>query len=278
MPARAGAGRIEAMARAAPAAVWAAVFLAAWLSGCSTPEPVDGPGDRPVPEDIPDAVPRAEPRSRYGNPPFYEVFGKRYYVRDTAEGYVERGLASWYGRKFHGKRTSSGEPYDMYAMTAAHKTLPLPTYVRVTNLENGRSVVVKVNDRGPFHANRIIDLSYAAATKLGIARQGTGMVEVRAIDVNTARPSGSAAETAGPVRAPKLYVQVGAFSEPDNARRVLRRLEARAFRDARVMPGEVNGRRLFRVRIGPLPDASAADAVMSRLDAHGIREYRVVID
>jgi rare lipoprotein A len=231
-----------------------------------------------VPEDTPDAVPRPEPRSRYGNPPFYEVFGQRYYVLDTAEGYVERGLASWYGRKFHGKRTSSGEPYDMYAMTAAHKTLPLPTYVRVTNLENGRSVIVKVNDRGPFHANRIIDLSYAAATRLGIAERGTGMVEVRAIPVASAQ--GEARETARrpPAEPPKLYVQVGAFAQQANAERVLRRLEAQAFEHARVVPGEVEGRRLFRVRIRPLPDPTAADAVMTRLDAQGIREYRIVID
>ncbi len=254
--------------------VLVAVWLAA-LAGCTGPGSKDGPGTRPVPEDLPDAVPRAEPRSRYGNPPFYEVFGRRYYVRDSASGYVERGLASWYGRKFHGKRTSSGEPYDMYAMTAAHKTLPLPTYVRVTNLENGRSVVVKVNDRGPFHANRIIDLSYAAATKLGIAERGTGMVEVRAID--------PAAPTPAPVHRPpetppRLYVQVGAYAHRINAERVLHSLKAKRFEGARVMPGEVEGRKLFRVRIGPLPGPEAADSVMTRLDRQGIHAYRVVID
>ncbi len=254
------------------------LVLALLLSACSGPEPRDGPGDRPVPPDTPDAVPRPEPRSRYGNPPFYEVYGRRYYVRETAEGYVERGLASWYGRKFHGKRTSSGEPYDMYAMTAAHRTLPLPTYVRVTNLENGRSVVVKVNDRGPFHANRIIDLSYAAATKLGIAEKGTGLVEVRAISLDTARTDTDGRPPVPASSPPKLYVQVGAFSKRDNARRVLHRLESEAFDNARLVPGEVNGRKLFRVRIGPLPDPAAADAVMSRLDARGIRDYRVVID
>ncbi|MCP5136305.1 MAG: septal ring lytic transglycosylase RlpA family protein [Gammaproteobacteria bacterium] len=144
-------------------------------------------GDRPPDGDvdvsnIPDAVPRPEPRSRYGNPESYKVMGQRYYVMESSHGYVERGIASWYGKKFHGRLTSNREPYDMLAMTAAHKSLPLPTYVRVTSLDNGRSVVVRVNDRGPFHDGRIIDLSYAAAMKLGIAQKGTGHVEVRALD------------------------------------------------------------------------------------------------
>ncbi|RMH16713.1 MAG: septal ring lytic transglycosylase RlpA family protein [Gemmatimonadetes bacterium] len=132
---------------------------------------------------IPDAVPRIEPLSRYGNPPSYEVFGKTYHTLRDARGFVQEGMASWYGQEFHGRRTSSGEPYDMFAMTAAHRELPLPTYVRVTNLENGRSVVVRVNDRGPFHdtESRIIDLSYAAAYKLRIIGPGTARVRVEAI-------------------------------------------------------------------------------------------------
>ena len=124
----------------------------------------------------------SEPLSRYGNPESYVVYGKTYHTLSSSKGYKERGAASWYGTKFHGKRTSSGEPYDLYAMTAAHKTLPLPTYVEVTNLKNGRTVIVKVNDRGPFHDDRLIDLSYAAAAKLDILPYGTGEVEVRAID------------------------------------------------------------------------------------------------
>jgi len=131
---------------------------------------------------VADAVPKVEPKSKYGNPESYVVFGKRYYTKDSSKGYVERGLASWYGKKFHGRRTSSGEPYNMYAMTAAHKTLPLPCYARVTNMANGRSAVVRINDRGPFHGSRIIDLSYSAARKLGVVAKGTAMVEVRAID------------------------------------------------------------------------------------------------
>jgi rare lipoprotein A len=128
-----------------------------------------------------DAVPRIEPRSTSGNPPFYDVAGHRYVVLASANGYVERGVASWYGTEFHGLRTSTGEPYDMFAMTAAHKTLPLPCYARVTNLANGRSVVVRINDRGPFVANRIIDLSYTAALKLDMIRNGTAFVQVEAL-------------------------------------------------------------------------------------------------
>jgi rare lipoprotein A len=165
------------------------------LAGCFTgrapqhapPEPprTPGPGaptSAAAPDSIADAVPRIEPRSRYGNPPFYDVFGVRYYVLSSSADYVERGVASWYGPGFHKIRTSTGEPYDMYAMTAAHKTLPLPAYVRVTNLTNGRSVLVRVNDRGPFVGHRIIDLSYSAAAKLDMLRDGTAMVEVRSID------------------------------------------------------------------------------------------------
>jgi rare lipoprotein A len=127
---------------------------------------------------VPDAVPRVEPRAKRGNPAFYEVAGKRYFVLPEADGYSERGIASWYGSEFHRATTATGETYDMYAMSAAHRTLPLPCYVRVTNLGNGRSVVVRVNDRGPFKSDRIIDLSYSAAAKLEMVRAGTARVEI----------------------------------------------------------------------------------------------------
>jgi rare lipoprotein A len=139
------------------------------------------PQNAPDVEQIPDAVPRDEPRSAFGNPPFYIVGGRRYVVLHSAAGYVERGVASWYGTEFHGLRTSTGEPYDMFAMTAAHKTLPLPCYARVTNLANGRHVVVRINDRGPFVANRIIDLSYSAAARLDMIRNGTAFVQVEVL-------------------------------------------------------------------------------------------------
>jgi rare lipoprotein A len=159
------------------------LLLLVLLSGCSsTADKGWAAKDLPDPSSIPDAVPKVEPKSKYGNPASYVVFGKRYHTKSSSKGYVERGVASWYGPDFHGRKTSSGERYDMYAMTAAHKTLPLPTYARVTNLKNGRTAVVKINDRGPFHGDRIIDLSYSAARKLGVVAKGTGMVEVRAVD------------------------------------------------------------------------------------------------
>ena len=174
-----------------------AVILCIALAGCSlarrkpehpTSTPTTSiPSGSAVPQPpldvlaIPDAVPRVEPRGARGNPPFYTVFGKRYYVLASSEGFVERGTASWYGPGFHSEATSLGETYDMYAMTAAHKTLPIPAYAEVTNLRNGRKVVVRINDRGPFVGDRIIDLSYTAAAKLDMLLQGTAPVEVRVI-------------------------------------------------------------------------------------------------
>jgi len=238
---------------------------------------------------IPDAVPRDEPRSRYGNPPSYVVNGKTYYVMNSSEGFSERGLASWYGEKFHGRRTSSGETYDMYAMTAAHKSLPLPTYVEVTNLDNGRRIVVKVNDRGPFHGNRVIDLSWTAASKLGILAKGTGLVEVRAIDrsytagKSTARPALEAPVTS--VAVPKaqvgnnrFYIQVGAFSELVNAQKMYDKLAGFGNDLVTVSEAFVNGRPVYRVRIGPLDDFSVADRIVSNLGSYGISEHQITTD
>src|SRR6185295_3962879 len=191
------------------------------LAGCSSPPsyrtpplpPLPPPGDIAT---IPEPVPKAEPRSAKGNPPFYTVLGKRYFVMAKAEGYLERGVASWYGPGFHAAATSNGERYDMYAMTAAHKTLPLPAYVQVTNLRNGKSVVVRVNDRGPFKDGRIIDLSYTAASRLDFLRDGTAFVEVRALTPGTeAQPVPATAPAAA------LFVQAGAFGSEANASKVL---------------------------------------------------------
>ena len=170
----------------------------------------DGPPSRTISaSDVKDAVPKYEPRSPYGNGPVYEVWGKSYRVMDSAVGYREKGNASWYGSKFHGRSTSSGEPYDLYKATAAHKTLPLPTYAEVTNLDNGKTVIVKINDRGPFHSDRIIDLSYAAALKIGMVEQGTGRVDVRAITFD--------GQDANARLSDDTYLQVGAFSNRDTA-------------------------------------------------------------
>ena len=246
---------------------------------------------------IPDATPRIEARSRYGNPASYVVRGRRYYTLASSRGYRERGIASWYGTKFHGHRTSSGETYDMYAMTAAHKTLPLPTYARVTNLRNGRSVVVRINDRGPFHDNRLIDLSYAAAMKLDIVRTGTGLVEVEAIDPaapatrQTRAPAITAPVSERPAsrprpdrrarvrRQPELYLQVGAFSSRTNAEQLQRRLAATApAGKLRISKGVSNNRPIYRVRIGPLETVELADSLARNLMQHGIESPHVVID
>ena len=246
------------------------------LAACST----TGRHERPVPvpprdiSSIPDAVPRIEPRSKRGNPPFYEVMGKRYYVLPSAEGYVERGVASWYGPGFNGSMTAMGERYDMYAMTAAHKTLPLPAYARVTNLRNGRSVVVRINDRGPFVDNRIIDLSYAAAAKLDMIRDGTTLVEVRAL--TPGQPDKLTRASMSPP--PLLYVQAGAFADQRNAQRLLERLHRAGLTNAFIFAPPSGGPRLFRVRLGPVDSVAEFDELVARLAGLGIRDAILATD
>lgn len=222
---------------------------------------------------IPDAVPRAEPRSARGNPAFYDVLGKRYFVLATAEGYLERGVASWYGPGFHAATTSNGERYDMYAMTAAHTTLPLPAYVQVTNLRNGRSVVVRVNDRGPFKSGRIIDLSYTAAAKLGMLKDGTTFVEVRALI-----PGKTTAESPGAPPAAALYVQAGAFSTEANATRLLEQLRQKGVEKSFVRADQREGQTLYRVRVGPIPNVQEFDRVVARLKSLGVSDARLAAD
>jgi rare lipoprotein A len=241
------------------------------------PPPASAPGAPSGPPNIaaiPDAVPRYELRSHRGNPPFYDVQGKRYFVLAKADGYVERGVASWYGPTFHGVSTSMGEPYDMYAMTAAHKTLPLPAYARVTNLRNGKTVVVRINDRGPFVANRIIDLSYTAAAKLDMLREGTTLVEVRAL--TPAAPD--ALTRTAELPPPDLYIQAGAFADAANAERLLARLQAAGLQGAAVAPPLVTKSRLYRVRVGPVTSVAQFDELAARLNALGIADARLAPD
>jgi rare lipoprotein A len=244
------------------------------------------PSSPPNLSNVPDAVPRAEPLSRYGNPPSYEVFGQTYHVMNSADDYVERGVASWYGTKFHGRRTSSGEPYDMYAMTAAHTSLPLPTYVQVTNLGNRRSVVVKVNDRGPFARNRIIDLSYAAAHRLGMVEQGTALVEVRAL--NPGEPQRHMASGGAPSPLPvasgsgsaaaAVYVQVGAFASRHNAEQLLARLNGHDLGQVAIKEAQRADSPVYRVRIGPLDSVELADRTVHGLERIGLSDYHIVVD
>ena len=275
----------------------AGVLLGLLLASCAGKppvqqvEPADGPSSRDIrPEDVVDAVPRVEPRARYGNHSPYEVFGRKYYVMDSSEGYRERGVASWYGSKFHGRRTSSGEPYDMHLATAAHKSLPLPTYAKVTNLENGRSIVVKINDRGPFKDDRLIDLSYGAALRLGMIGTGTARVEVRAIDpyrwepddgvrvaaadtggaTTTGMVAGGAAPQYGP--AGTAWLQAGAFGRRDGAEQLAGRLRSAGLEPVTI---DASGD-LFRVRLGPFGSDAEAEAVIRKTVELGFeRPHRV---
>lgn len=301
-----------------------AALLALVLAGCSSTPDREADPDRPlgdaaydsypdpadVPRDlalIPEPEPRDDPPSRYGNPPEYEVFGQRYRTLGTSDGFEEEGLASWYGTKFHGRRTSSGEPYDMYAMTAAHKSLPLPSYVEVTNLENHKQVVVRVNDRGPFVDGRIIDLSYAAAHRIDMTDAGVARVRIRAVGPGDVRPGERVAAAPEPVEeiveatpdaagattdsttAPPRdngeiagagrFVQVGAFAERHSAEQVREDLRALGFESVGISSvARENGADLHRVRIGPLADGEAIRTVTDRLQGAAHVDYRVVSD
>ncbi|MCC5858677.1 MAG: septal ring lytic transglycosylase RlpA family protein [Ectothiorhodospiraceae bacterium] len=288
----------------------------ALLAACSTTPPreeppekdpdVDyGPADPPDLSRVPEPEPRDEPRSRYGNPESYQVFGRTYHVMDDVVEFEQEGLASWYGKKFHGRRTSSGETYDMYAMTAAHKELPIPIYVRVTNLENQRSVVVRVNDRGPFAPGRIIDLSYAAADRLGMVDQGTARVRIQTLSrtlppedapprlaggEDAVRPAaasepgsdnGNAASVAparmpGEVRADTWYLQAGAFSQRQNAENLKRRLSGMALAPVSLYTDADSAAR-YRVRLGPLESRAAVERLSEQLRERGLGDRHLVI-
>ena len=254
----------------------------------------DGPprsGGVRIPDLPGDAVPRPEARSKYGNGPVYEVLGKRYSVMPSSAGYRERGVASWYGKKFHGNLTSNRETYDMYGMTAAHKTLPLPTFVRVRNLRNDRIIVVRVNDRGPFVHNRIIDLSYAAAIKLDMVRDGTSPVEVTAISFDepsgdrptrqvtpAAPPVEPGPASATPVERSKIFAQVGAFGDRANAERRLSLLASAGIGNAFIHEDRSESPSLLRVRIGPVPNVLQYDILVEELENIGILDPYLLVE
>lgn len=255
---------------------------------------------------IPDAIPRVEPLSRSGNRSSYEVWGKTYHVLADPKGYTASGKASWYGEKFHGYATASGEIYDMYKMTAAHRSLPLPTYARITNTDNGSSVIVKVNDRGPFHGDRLLDLSYAAAARLDILQQGTGNVRIEAIDPvawqarhDNARPTeqvswsttDSASETADAAVTPststavtrtpttntpaqgaeRLYLQVAALGSVNSAQALQARLQSEFGRPVRV----ASDASVHRVQVGPVKDRLALEALRRELHSAGYEVFTI---
>jgi rare lipoprotein A len=267
---------------------FAAFALVLLLSGCGTfsrqdepataspPPPAapgkgayykdDGPGANP-PADlagIPDAVPKTEPLHRFANRP-YQVFGRDYVPLANATPFRQTGMGSWYGRRFHGLPTSSGETYDMYAMTAAHPTLPIPSYARVTSLANGRSVVVRINDRGPFHAERIIDLSYTAAWKLGYADAGSARVEVESLTPGRAEPVQEARAEAK-ADAKGIFLQLGAFSARESAEN----FRARVYRELAWLSEAIHvvaGGALFRLQLGPYRTQDDARAIADRIQS-----------
>ena len=262
----------------------------------------DGAPPAPVDLDkILEPVPKYEPLARYGNPPSYSVLGQKYGLLNSRAGYIERGTASWYGTKFHGKLTSNREPYDMYSFTAAHKTLPIPTYARVTNLTNQKSIIVRINDRGPFVGDRIIDLSYVAALKLGMQQQGTALVEVATITpgeagmppmlasnargLNDGSLRYTPGASAGPItpsatqlqissEAQLILLQCGAFGDFSNANALKVALLEAGFSDARVISGQD---RLNRVVLGPLNGKSDADSISQKLKASGFAAPKVIV-
>lgn len=281
--------------------IGALLFCSAFLSGCTLfpkkhdPYQVDGPPlvEKDVSK-IPDARPKVEPFSKYGNPRSYEVFGQKYHVMTSNKDYQAKGIASWYGRKFHGKRTSSGEPYDMFAMTAAHKTLPIPTYAKVKNLKNGKEIIVKINDRGPFADDRILDLSYAAAKKLGVYDSGTAMVQVTAIDahsfykksssiasaatnktsVASSKPSSTTTSVAASdpsivsgAQKP-VYIQLGAFKSKENADKLAAQATQITNKWEKVMISvlsPITNSPLYKVRVGPIVDLELAENLKNEL-------------
>lgn len=279
------------------------------LSGCSTARvnTYNSAHDGPPAQDIdvskiPDAVPQVEPLSRYGNPSSYVVDGYRYHVLKSAKGYSKVGYASWYGTKFHDKLTSTRETYNMLSMTAASTILPLPTYVQVTNLRNGRSVIVKVNDRGPFKSHRIIDLSYAAAKKLGYANIGTALVRVTAIDpkvwlarhkvqqyyatndtpqtVSNSITNGektSSTITSSTIRSTSpFYLQVGAFANETTAANLRTRIAEITNAPVIIKPAYKDHGAIYKVHIGPIYDSKYYDQLRQQLASHGIGNPLIV--
>lgn len=232
---------------------------------------LDGPPSLAIdPNTIPDIMPRPEPLSRRGNHRRYRVFGRWYKTLRSAKNYHARGIASWYGRKFHNRKTANGEIYDMYAMTAAHKSLPLPTYLRVTNLDNNKQVIVRVNDRGPFHDDRLIDLSYAAALKLGVVNNGTAHVELTAID-----PNDMHADPLEPEQ--NLILQVGAFNSYENAQQVAQAVADLTQHVVNIEQGRSKASLMYYVKLGPLEKSETYDDIQAQLYDAGYADSIVLV-
>ncbi|MCK5359295.1 MAG: septal ring lytic transglycosylase RlpA family protein [Gammaproteobacteria bacterium] len=262
------------------AVCWALIFMLAACSSSPTPSKKgayyldDGPPKGSVDlANVKDAIPRSEPLSKTGNKP-YVVFGKRYVPLKSNAGFKQKGTASWYGKKFHGKRTSSGETYDMYKMTAAHTVLPIPSYAKVTNLNNGRSIIVRVNDRGPFKHNRVMDLSYAAALKLDVVKTGTGRVEIIAINDNkqVSKPQPLKKDSQ------RVTIQLGAFSNYDSALKLQKRLQADGYSKAMIETIQQNELNIYRVRLGPIKEPGNIDFTLGDLHHGGYADAHIIVE
>ncbi len=299
----------------APPIRYAILFGSLFITGCARLLIFDGAPDVPLkPEEIKEITPVYEPLSRAGNMKSYEVFGKTYHVLDKREGFTQTGTASWYGTGFHGNTTSNGETYDMYKLSAAHKSLPLPAYLRVTNLDNGLSTIVRVNDRGPFHSDRIIDLSYAAAVKLGYADIGTATVKLESIvppspqmlaaerarkkreaeaariaTVTTAtlvqpvidakplawEPTEKQKHELEQLNSNAQFLQVAAFSDRSNAEKLVAKLTQEQLPSPTLLSFKTGDNLLFRVRIGPIKDEAELDQLQQKLMTLGLTESRI---
>ena len=267
----------------------ALVMVLALLASCSHTRKGDGPPRYDVDVSrIRNPVPKPEPLAKYGNMASYKVFGKRYYTLKSSKAFEQTGTASWYGTQFHEKRTSSGEKYDMLGMTAAHKSLPLPTYVEVTNLANHKRIIVKVNDRGPFSSNRIIDLSYVAAKKLGMLSRGTAKVRIKALNpytytekaakavvnkIKRARPAFANNQSMRDTRR-YTYLQAGAFSNKSYAEKLKTQLASKLAYPVRIAYPKINGK-LYRVQIGPIHDTASEQKIAKRLKSMGIHPKKI---
>jgi len=242
------------------------------LHGCSQFQKDGAPGSRLDPSEVKPITAKYEPTSRGGNRNPYTVLGKTYQLLPTNQGYREKGVASWYGTKFHGRKTANGEVYDMRALSAAHRSLPIPTYLRVTNLNNQRSVVVRVNDRGPFHSERVIDLSYGAATMLGFVDSGTAPVLLESIDF----PQAAERSDIGTVSDRTHYLQVGAFSNKSAADKLKLRIESWLDSPVEIKRNDNGSDTLYRVYVGPFLQLNLMAQVKEQLHIHGIQQsYRI---
>jgi rare lipoprotein A len=256
--------------------IWIFLFCLTQLSGCSFIgrkfSRADGaPSVNIDASKIPDAVPRVEHRSKYGNND-YAVEGRRYHVLKSAKGYNKVGYASWYGTKFHGRYTSTNERYNLFTMTAASPELPLPTYVQVTNLSNGRKVIVKVNDRGPFRCNRILDLSYVAAKKLGYVGHGTAKVRVVAIDPKAWNSSKNSSHSQKHTSSAAIYLQVGAYTKLTSAENQVAKVKQLTSQSVRIK----HQGKLYRVQVGPFTDTDSCDHAKQLFVQHGYNHLLVV--